>query len=232
MSNIILPLLLLCVVASAIYFFAQPPKLPLGIPSIPFYVTFIPLFKDVDQEQIYQTYMKRPLQDHGMVKIFFGGRWNLLVQRPEFVAEIFKLEDIFQKSGNQKKIPYSVLAEYTGDNIISGHGENWRLYQSVIKPGLQRSFEVETIRENGEKLYGLIVDRQESCGTGRGISVLDLFQRYALANLSQVVLGCDFRVSQAFQLWLCPPPGPTNKCLPTGNKCMMRSNKYTTDHGR
>lgn len=69
---------------------------------------------DVDQEETFNKYVREPLLEHGAVKIFFGAQWNILVQRSEYLVEILKNEEIYQKSGNQKKIPHSVLAEFLG----------------------------------------------------------------------------------------------------------------------
>ena len=77
-------------------------------------VVLLPFFSDVDQEDTFKNYIREPLLKHGAVKIFFGAQWNILFQRPEYLGEIFRGEDVFQKSGNQKKIPHSVLAEFLG----------------------------------------------------------------------------------------------------------------------
>ena len=176
------------------YAWLVPPRnFPRNIPTIPFYVTLIPLFKDVDQEDVYRKYLEKPLRTHGAVKIFFGARWNILVQRPSFVAEVFKHEDVYAKSGNQKKIPYSVLAEYTGDNIISSHGENWRLYQKVIKPGLAQDFDPQPILKNAGKLVSMLFQEQ-AASPSASVTVPQLFQRYTLANLSEALLGASFEV--------------------------------------
>jgi cytochrome P450 len=183
----------------ASYTFLLPPRnFPKNIPTIPFYVTLIPLFKDVDQTETYKKYFKENFRRYGAVKIFFGARWNILVQRPSFVAEVFKNEDIFAKSGNQKKIPYSVLAQYTGDNIISSHGENWRLYRSVIKPGLQKNVPESTIVKNAKALIDLFFEEQANSQRGDSVLLPQLLQRYTLANLSECLLGASFEV--------CRPP--------------------------
>ncbi|MCJ1466652.1 cytochrome P450-dit2 [Pseudocyphellaria aurata] len=191
----IITLLLVLLIAIIIfgYSYLLPPKhLPRNIPTVPFFVSLIPFFKTVDQSDTYRRYLEKPLAIHGAVKVYFGSQWNVLLTRPEYVAEMFRDEDTFAKSGNQKKIPGSVLAEYTGDNIISSHGTNWRLYQSVIKPGLQRNFDVEPIYNNAMVLLDLLrSERQKS--TGGGVLVPQLLQRYTLANLSQVLLCTSFQ---------------------------------------
>lgn len=194
LGHLLLGIVLLLALAS--YVFLLPPKHPQGIPAIPFWVTLIPLFKDVDQAEIYGRYIEEPIRTHGAVKLFFAARWNVVVHRPRYLAEIFKQGGVYEKSGNQKKIPYSVLAEFLGDNIISSHGWTWKRYRDVIKPGLQKRFETGHLARNAEKLCDLISKAgQEAAGKGHGIPVQELLQRYTIANVGQVILQTDFGVS-------------------------------------
>ncbi|KAL2127204.1 hypothetical protein VTI74DRAFT_11112 [Chaetomium olivicolor] len=181
-------LLLGVLVALSVYYvFLLPPKYPANIPAVPFWVALIPFFKDVDQSHIFHRYIERPLRTHGAVKLFFGAQWNILVHKPSYLADIFREEDLYQKSGNQKKIPHSVLAEFLGDNIISSHGDVWRNYHAVVKPGLQRNFESDKIVRNAERLCELLRDEQIRAGKD-GVAVQEVFQRYSVANCSEVLL--------------------------------------------
>ncbi len=177
--------------AGLVHLFTPPRDFPKDIPTIPFYYTLLPLIQNNDQVDLYRKYLERPLTEYGAVKLFFGGRWNILVRKPEYIAEVFKHEDIYAKSGNQKKIPHGVLAEYTGDNIISAHGDNWRLYTSIIKPGLQQDYDPAQIWDNSRLLVDLLLEQQISGGS---VVVNSLLQRYTLANLSEVLLGTSFEV--------------------------------------
>lgn len=204
------PLLVAIVIATGYYCFLLPPKYPENIPAIPFWVALLPFFKDVDQSDIFRTYIDKPLRKHGAVKLFFGAQWNLLVHRPAYMAEVFKDEDLFEKSGNQKKIPHSVLAQFLGkfgllldmawltlrkgDNIISAHGSTWKTYQSVVKPGLQRNFDGTIVANNAHKLTRLLRDAQKTAGS-KGVPVQDFLQRYSVANCSEGVLQTQFHVS-------------------------------------
>ncbi|KAF7558213.1 hypothetical protein G7Z17_g208 [Cylindrodendrum hubeiense] len=185
------PLLVAIVVFFSYYIFLLPPKYPQNIPAIPFWVALLPFFKDVDQSEIFKQYIATPLRKHGAVKIFFGAQWNVLVHRPSYMAEIFKDEDLYEKSGNQKKIPHSVLAQFLGDNIISAHGPTWKSYQSVIKPGLQRNFDGSIVSNNAVKLCKLLRDAQSTAGE-KGVAVQDFLQRYSVANCSEGVLQTQF----------------------------------------
>ncbi|KAK2589701.1 cytochrome P450-dit2, partial [Conoideocrella luteorostrata] len=154
-----LALLGACILALLSYFLF-PLREVRGIPTIPFWVALLSLVKDVDQQDLFTEYIDQPLRKHGAVKLFFAAQWNVLVHRPAYIAEIFKHENIYQKSGNQKKIPHSVLASFLGDNIISSHGETWKAYQQVIKPGLQASPDLSVLLANAHKLRNILVEAQ------------------------------------------------------------------------
>lgn len=164
-----------------------------GIPTIPFWVALLPLVRDVDQQHIFNTYIKEPLIRHGAVKIFFAARWSVLVHRPSYVADMFKQEDLFQKSGNQNKIPHSVLAAFLGDNIISSHGETWRRYRRVIKPGLQANPDLDILLGNARSLRDILIESQARCRHG-GIGIQSSIQRYTIANFAQTNFKVDFGV--------------------------------------
>ncbi|KAF2269136.1 putative cytochrome P450 [Lojkania enalia] len=199
---------LFAVSSLAIYLFTPPRNFPKNIPTIPFYYALLPLIRDNDQAELFRQYLKEPLEKYGAVKLFFGGRWNILVCRPSYIVEVFKYEDIYTKSGNQIKIPHGVLAEYTGENIISGHGENWKLYTSVIKPALQYDQDRSLIWYNARILKSIFCQYSNAQS---GVAVYGPLQRYTLANLSEVLYGSSFETLQkqdaplhAFQMEIKP----------------------------
>ncbi|KAK6205099.1 Dit2 protein [Scheffersomyces amazonensis] len=167
-----------------------PFNFPKNIPTIPFYVSFLGLITSFDQEDIYKIYLKEKMEKHGAVKIYFASRWNILVSKPEYLLEIFKSEDIYAKSGNQEKIPYSVLSEYTGENIISAHGESWKLYRSILKQSIQFP-KLEPVNQNTKKLITLL--KTEISKNGNILHVTDILQKYSLENIGKSVLGINFK---------------------------------------
>ncbi len=191
--------LILLLIAVLLHRILTPPSnFPRNIPTIPVWVSLLGFFTPLDQLEIYSQHLEPYLRQHGAAKFFFGGRWNILVQRPDLLSDVLKHEDVFAKSGNQKKIPYSVLAAFTGDNVISAHGETWKLYREVMKPGLQRhDFDINEVRKNAERLTGLVLEAQKGLGEHRGVAVNPLIQRFAMQTLGQTVLGTDFKVSLA-----------------------------------
>lgn len=193
-----MPLVLLILILSVFTFsvfllkIVFPPwNFPRNIPTIPFYTVFLPSILKIDQIELYETYIKESLEKHGAVKIFFGSRWNILVSRPEYLTQIFRDENTFAKSGNQKKIPHSVLAAYTGDNVISAHGEVWRTYRTIMTTPLQQ-FDDTPFQKNA-KLFCKLIEKQVSPHSSVvDVSVSPLIQKLTLDNISQVLLGFDF----------------------------------------
>lgn len=197
-QSLLLGALLIAAAVLVVYFvFLLPPRHPKNIPAIPFWVALIPFFKDVDQSDIFRIYIEKPLRTHGAVKIFFGAQWNILLHRPSYLAQLFKDEDLYQKSGNHQKIPHSVLADFLGENIISAHGSVWRDFRSVVQPALQRKFEVDIIIKNARRLCELLRVAQDKAGES-GVPVQDLLQRYSVANCSEVLLQTNLYVSDKF----------------------------------
>lgn len=168
-----------------------PYNFPRNIPTIPFYVSFLGTYTNMDQEDIYKKYLRNKLDKYGAVKIYFASRWNILVTRPNLLNQVLRDEDTFAKSGNQKKIPYAVLSRYTGDNVISAHGEVWKVYRSLVQKSIQFP-NYAYISENCDKLIKLIND---SIGEAdrKDLLIGDYLQRFALANISRSILGCDFK---------------------------------------
>ena len=131
------------------------------VPMVPIYVSFIPFFsKKIDQAYIWFRYFEPKIHKSGIVKVYFAGRWNYLVNDPEYLNQLFKHEhSLFHKSGNDQKIPNSLLAYYTGTNIISAHGKQWRVFRQALLPCFLK-FEKYTIAfENANKLNLLILEQ-------------------------------------------------------------------------
>lgn len=168
-----------------------PSNFPKNIPTIPIYVSFLGLFTKMDQKDIFETYLRDHLEKFGAVKIYFASRWNILVTKPELLVEIFQDEDTFAKSGNQKKIPYSVLSDYTGDNLISAHGETWKLYRRVLTKALQFP-DLTPIVTNSKNFVNLIATRLQ--GSKSPLMVGDAIQKFALSNIGDSMFGIDFKL--------------------------------------
>lgn len=177
---------------NGIAFILPPAHLPQNIPTIPFWFCLLPLIKEVDQEELWHQYLKEPLFKYGAVKMYFGGAWNVLITKPAYINQVLKQDDIFPKAGNHIKNPHSILALYTGENVISEIGERWKTFAGIVKPGLQADVDLSIVERNAQKLVGLLCEEQERMGT---VVMPRPLQDYALANISEVMLGSSFNVS-------------------------------------
>ena len=173
-----------------------PNSLPKNIPHVPIYISLLGLWSDMGQDEIYDRWLREPLEKYGAVKIWFAGRWSILMTRPEFLSDMLKREDVFSKAGSQKKIPWSVVASLVGDNIINSHGDDYKLYSSVMKPGLQKTnFDTKPILDKSRKFVNLLLDEQKRVGNVAGVLVNPIIQRYAIAAMGESFLDIDFEVS-------------------------------------
>lgn len=189
LNSILFALAILCVGVWVRGIIFPPSDFPKNIPTIPFYVCFIPILTNWDQEKIYRKFYRDKLEKYGLVKMYFASRWNILVSKPEYVLEIIRQDLIFEKSGNQEKIPNSVLSEYLGDNLISAGNENWAKYRRVAEDSIKFP-DTEPLSSHVKDLVSEIKSQRNSDGIVR---VNDIFQQFSLACIGDCILGCDFK---------------------------------------
>ncbi|KAF7715923.1 Uncharacterized protein PECH_005738 [Penicillium ucsense] len=177
----------------ALYWFTRvPSSMPRNIPTVPIYISLLGLWSDMGQDDIYDRWLREPLERYGAVKIWFAGRWNVLATRPSFLVDMFRHEDVYAKAGSQKKIPWSVIASLVGDNIINSHGETWRLYTSIMKPGLQRRItDSRPLLEKSRKFVDIILEEQQILGPDRGVLVNPIIQRWAISCMGIHFMDVD-----------------------------------------
>ena len=101
-----------------------PSNLPSNLPKIPVYVSLLGLWSNMGQHEIFDLWLRKPLEKHGAVRFWFAGQWSILVTDPWYLTNLLRNKHVYAKAGNQKKIPWSVMASLLGDNIISSHGDN------------------------------------------------------------------------------------------------------------
>ncbi|KGO40444.1 Cytochrome P450 [Penicillium expansum] len=170
-----------------------PRDLP-NLPKIPIYVSILGLWSSMGQDEIYERWFRAPLEKHGAVLVWFAGRWSVLVSRPDWLTDMFRNEQIYAKAGSQIKIPHAVIATLVGDNIINAHGENWKLYTSIMKAGLQKKvFDTTSLLKQSRKLVDLLVDLQKETGADRGILIMADVQKWAVDVMGENFLDLDLK---------------------------------------
>ncbi|KAJ5658938.1 Cytochrome monooxygenase xanG [Penicillium longicatenatum] len=184
-------LILLVTALLILYWYIRiPSDMPKNIPTVPIYISLIGLWSDMGQDTIYDRWLRPPLEKYGAVQIWFAGRWNVLVTRPSYLVDMFRHEDVYAKAGSQKKIPWSVIAALVGDNIINAHGENWRLFTSIMKPGLQRRItDSGPLLEKSRLFVDILLGEQQK--GEMGVPVNAIIQRWALSCMGLNFMGVD-----------------------------------------
>ena len=185
------------------YYLHVPWNFP-NLPRIPIYVSLLGLWSDMGQDEIYDRWLREPLEKHGAVIIWFAGRWNILVTRPEYLTDMFRNEDIYQKAGSQVKIPWSVIASLVGDNVINTH-DNWKRFTNVMKPGMtKKTFATEPMLRKSRRLVDRLLAEQHDTHSGtekpEGILVNSLIQKWAVDVMGELFLDYDFQVSSLSRL--------------------------------
>ena len=196
MALVIAVIIVLWCLAAVVWWKIHVPfNLPSDLPTIPIYVSLLGLWSDLGQDEIYDRWLRQPLEQYGAVKFWFAGRWSVLVTRPEYLTDLFRYEDVYAKAGNQRKIPWSVMASLLGDNIISSHGDNWKLYSSIMKPGMtKRVFNCQPLVSKARKMGDLLLQAQSRTAKGQGVLINPFILRYAISVMGQSFLDIDFQV--------------------------------------
>lgn len=189
-------LLALAVVAAILWWFIHvPSNLPKTLPKIPIYVSLLGLWSNLGQDEVYDRWLRAPLERHGAVRFWFAGQWSILFTRPEYLTTLFRNEDTYAKSGNQKKIPWSVSAHLLGDNIISAHGDNWKTYTAIMKPGISKqTFDTRQLLDKSRIFVDVLLQDQANRGVHDGVLINPLVQRFAITAMGQSFLDIDFQV--------------------------------------
>ncbi|KAJ5109624.1 Cytochrome monooxygenase xanG [Penicillium argentinense] len=168
-----------------------PSDMPKNIPSVPIYISIMGLWSDMGQTDIYDKWLREPLEKHGAVTYWAAGRWNVLATRPRYLVDMFRHEDVYAKAGSQKKIPWSVIASLVGGNIINSHGELWKLFTSIMKPGLQRRITDSMPLLLKSRLFvDCILAEQGRLGES-GVLVNPFIQRWALSCMGLNFMNVD-----------------------------------------
>jgi xanthocillin biosynthesis cytochrome P450 monooxygenase len=138
------------------------------------------------------------------------------VTRPDLLTDMFRNEDLYAKAGSQKKIPWSVIASLVGDNIINSHGDTWKLYTGIMKPGMQRrNWDTTKMVHKSRTFVSLLLDQQRHNKQNTGVLCNPLIQRLAISIMGDSFLDTDFGVgAESHPRDLLPFSRPPSTPLP------------------
>ncbi|KAJ3190712.1 cytochrome P450-dit2 [Irineochytrium annulatum] len=191
------------VVRHIVYGFLLPPwNCPRDVPIVPLWVSLLPFVKDGDgrpkhgQDEIYNKHIRPRMSPRGVASLFFGGRWNVAISHPAHARILFTSSSQFIKSGNNEKIPHSVMAYYLGENVIASRGDAWRRFRSVLNGPLKGRGRWET-EVFGEAVDGFMGHVEGQVGKSGGRFVVgDLMQRFCMDAISVAAFGRSLNALQ------------------------------------
>ncbi|KAK2781743.1 hypothetical protein FQN53_000427 [Emmonsiellopsis sp. PD_33] len=171
-----------------------PSKFPKNIPSLPFYVSLLGIWVRAGHAEIYDRWVREPVEKYGAVNLWYGGRWNVLVAKPEYLNDLFKNDSTYVKAGNAFKVPWALSGVHLGSNIISVHGETWKLYSSIMRPGIQKgSVDTGNLVTSSRRFISAIMRNQKEVGENHGVQVDRLCQQWTIQVVGENFLGTDFQ---------------------------------------
>ncbi|KAI9354800.1 cytochrome P450 [Zopfochytrium polystomum] len=194
-AAVAVPLAAAAAAAALVLGVVLPPRnFPRDVPVVPFWVSLLPFVRKQRTpavlDELYKKFIRPRMNKKGIVTMWFGGRWNLLVGHPRYARALFLNTETFIKSGNNAKLPYSLIAYYTGENIIASHGATWSRFRRVVAPALK-----QRAADGGPHAYAASVDAfcghvDAAAATREGRLVVgDLVQRFCMDAVSGAVLG-------------------------------------------
>jgi unspecific monooxygenase len=185
--------LLLSVVAISLALgFLKPGAKVKEIPSIPFFTSLYHMCGGVGKTTFYEDHLRQPLEKYGAVNVWNSGRWTVLITNPEYLTQVFRNEHVFAKGGFFKKVPWGTFARLFGENIIDSHGDLWKHFGAIVRPGIQRPYSIDSMRRISSKLASMFLVQQESVGSEVGISVDSFVQRWAVTVYGDYFLDHEF----------------------------------------
>lgn len=177
------------------WYFHVPMTIPRDIPRIPLYTNILSIWWDMGDSEVYNRWIRKPLEKHGAVATWFTGRWCVLVAHPELLTGLFRNDELYPKIGINIRAPDGSLAAFSGDNIINAGNENWKLYTSIMKPGIVKKFDLVPIHKKATKLVEKLIRAQSQSGSHTGIFVMPWLARFTQDVMSLCFFSLDLQVS-------------------------------------
>lgn len=182
-------------IALSWWYFRVPKTIPKDIPRIPLYTNILSIWWDMGNFEVYDRWIRGPLEKHGAVATWFTGRWCVLVAHPELLTDLFRNDELYPKIGINIRAPDGSLAAFSGDNIINASSENWKLYTSIMKPGIVKKFDLIPIQKKAVKLVEKLKNAQTQNGSHTGIFVMPWLAKFTQDVMSLCFFGLDLQVS-------------------------------------
>ncbi|KUM62350.1 hypothetical protein ACN42_g4756 [Penicillium freii] len=163
-----------------------------GIPSIPLHISVYDAYRRVSEIGFHNSRLRPVLETHGAVNVWNSGQWAVLVIKPEYVVRILRNERVVAKGGFYGKVPHSTLAGLFGENIIDSHGQTWKQFTLIMKPGIQRAHNISSLKRAAAKLISIFKREQEHTPFDHGVVINDIIERWSIDVFGESFFDVDF----------------------------------------
>jgi unspecific monooxygenase len=162
------------------------------LPFIPFHLSLYDALRGVGKTRFYDSRLRPLTEKYGAVWYWSAGRWVILLTKPSYLTRVFRNEQIVSKAGFIKKVPWGVFARLMGENIIDAHEDEWRYIASVMKPGIQRSFNIDSLVTKSQKLARLFLENTKlNASINTGVTIDPLTHRWAVSTYCEYFLDVE-----------------------------------------
>lgn len=184
----------LSAVALLWWYFHVPSTIPRDIPRIPVYVYVCSIWWEMGHIEVYNRWVREPLEKHGAVAIWYNGRWSVLVAHPDMITDLLRNIELYPKAGRPKRAPGSILGVFIGDNIVNTEVQTWRTYAAIMKPGILKKFEMAPIQMKATKLVERLVQAQSKSEPHVGVPIMPWLAKFTQDVMFLCFFGFDMQV--------------------------------------
>ncbi|PYH88060.1 cytochrome P450 [Aspergillus ellipticus CBS 707.79] len=175
------------------WYFHVPSSIPRDIPRIPLYVCLLSIWWNLGHPEVYNRWIRQPLEKHGAVVVWFTGHWCILVTHPDYLTDLFRNDEVYPKIGINIRAPEGVLGAFSGDNIINTGHANWGTFTSIMKPGILQRFDLGRIQQKASRLTERLLQAQKESGPRTGILIMPWLARLTQDVMSLCLFGFDLQ---------------------------------------
>ncbi|RFU33138.1 hypothetical protein B7463_g3159, partial [Scytalidium lignicola] len=162
-----------------------------NLPFIPFHLSLYDALRGIGKTSFYDNRLRPLTEKYGAVWYWNAGRWVLIITKPSYLTHVFRNEQIVSKAGFIKKVPWGVFARLMGENIIDSHDDQWKLFSSIMKPGIQRPFSVDSLVKKSEKLAQMLLQNQQYAAADSGVIIDPFVHRWAVSVYGEYFLDVE-----------------------------------------
>ncbi|RIA97960.1 cytochrome P450 [Glomus cerebriforme] len=185
MNFLIVILVLISFIAFRFYQKIRVPEGLKNVPTLSLLDLLIEMYNKVGPDKRWED-IREILEKEGIGRIWFNGRWILIVTDLELVKDVITRTDLYPKALLEEFFPGSLLAQYYGTNVVFSNGDDWKRHRRIANPSF-RNLPIYVFVESAMKLLD-VMERVDN----KPIEVKSLMHGLTLDVLGKSAFGFDF----------------------------------------